>query len=112
MTDLTNAQQVLLVVYAVLWAGILRTFGRLRVFAVNDLFRRSGSTAWWKRFWRLVVGVLIGNLAPVALLVLLLRFPPDPGGWWGIAAAALAGISPVAFPRFLHAANGLLLRRL
>lgn len=104
MPDWSPAQQVLLVVYAVLWAGILRTFGRLRVFAINDLFTRSDWSAWRKRFARFVVGILIGNVAPVLLLVLLLLRPPDPGNWWGIIAAALAGISPVAFPRFLHAA--------
>ena len=102
--DFTAPQQVLLVVYAVTWAGILPTLGRLRVFAINDLFRRSAPKPWLKRLARFLVGVLLGNIAPVALLLLLLRSLPTPTSSWGIAVAALAGLSPEAFPRLLQAA--------
>jgi hypothetical protein len=102
--DFTASQQVLLVVYAVTWAGALPTLSRLRVLAINDLFRRSALKPWLKRLARFLVGVLLGNVAPVALLLVLLTRLPTPPNSWGIAVAALAGLSPEAFPRLLHAA--------
>lgn len=98
---ISTSDQVLVVVYAVLWAGILPTFGRLRAFAINRLFDCHTPNRL-PRATRFLVALILGNLAPVTLLVALLRWLPEPAGWWGAFVAALAGISPVIFPRLLH----------
>ena len=104
---MSQSHEVLLVVYAVLWAGILPTFRRLRAFAVNELFGRKPTQeqkeARARAARRVTSGVLVGDAAPAVLLAFLLRWFPESCGFWGFLAGGLAGVSAVIFPRLLHA---------
>ena len=97
--SLPSMSETLLVVYAVLWAGTLATFGRLRAFAINEIVVPGKRLMAWMR---LCVGVLLGNIGPVALLVGLLLWLPNPAGAWGVAVGGLAGLSVTVFPRLVH----------
>ena len=91
---------VLLVVYGVFWAASTATFARLRVFSFNEIAVPGLRVQAWSR---VVVGFLLGNAGPVALLVVLIRWLPSAEGVWGVAEGAFAGITVVVFPRLLHA---------
>lgn len=85
----------LLVVYAVLWAAVTPTFGRLRLFAVNERCR-------WQTWRRFAWGLGLGNAAPIVGLALLMWLPKV-DGFWGVAAGASIGLFPAVLPRLLHA---------
>jgi hypothetical protein len=97
--DLPNSalHQTLLVVYSILWAGILPSLARLRVFAMNPL----DAAAWNRLFW----GVLLGNALPITLLAALMVTLPPVGGFWGVVAGGAFGLLPTTIPRLTHAAT-------
>ena len=86
--------QTLLVVYSVLWAAATPTFGRLRLFAINNLTPK----AWARLAW----GLAFGNAVPVAGLAALMLLP-EVNGFRGFAAGAAIGLWPAVLPRLLHA---------
>src|SRR5687768_9557540 len=99
---MSTSRDAFLVVYAVMWAAITPSLGRLRVFSAAAFVRGPvGVKARRRLFW----GTTIANVGAVLLAAATwttLPEAPREQGYLGIIFGGLAGLAIVGVPRILH----------
>jgi hypothetical protein len=95
-----TSRSVFLVVYAVLWAAVTPTFGRLRLFSISSLWA-PGRSRYARR--RLVWGLFVADFGAVLVLASVWWSLAPVGGFPGVLVGGIAGLAPVGLPRVLHA---------